>query len=330
MARPSDHEAAVLGVLRFHAEPYRYLDDLAVHQALTRRPREYLDFVSARLSDLALGRARLEQPRKQIFADQEGDGDFRVMPCVYRDATRVVKTVKIVGTNALQVTVPDQITVGKALCLHPLENFVTHVLEACLLSSARTGLCAALSLMALAPQAERIDIVGAGRVGYYAGLFASLSSSVRRITFRDVQPERAAAAARVLGPSAEHAAVEALPLDAGFGRDAVVLATTAKQPIFSRRSSQAALIVSVGADHPAQRELDADLAQPLVFVDSTDSFAVGDLLAWGQRGIVPDAVELVELFGRRSPPAAEQRLVISTGSALMDNLSIGYLIERQN
>jgi len=85
-----------------------------------------------------------------LFSDPGDAGDFRVMPCVVRRGGRVRKTIKVVGTNLAQQVVPGQITVGKALALHPVENFVTDLFEACLLSSARTGACAALALDLLA------------------------------------------------------------------------------------------------------------------------------------------------------------------------------------
>jgi ornithine cyclodeaminase/alanine dehydrogenase-like protein (mu-crystallin family) len=168
-------------VLRVHAEPCSYVDEPTVHELLTAAPAEYLAHVGRWLTLLAEGRATVEIPAKWIWTDtvEPDGGDFRVMPCVVRDSARIVKTVKVVGTNRRQREIPDQITVGKAFHLHPRENFITHVFEACLLSSARTGLCGALALSRLAPIRKRITIVGAGRVGYYAALYASALGATR-------------------------------------------------------------------------------------------------------------------------------------------------------
>ena len=182
-------------LLRPHPEPFEYIDERAVHEALTRQPTDYMDWVLGCLKDISAGKASIDLPSKLIFSDHQTNGDFRVMPCVFRCGDHVVKTVKIVGTNTLQRRVPDQITVGKALCLDPHENFVTHIIEACLLSSIRTGACAATAMRLLTPQRENVTIIGAGRVGYYTALCAATLDGVRRIVFRDSHPGHAELAA---------------------------------------------------------------------------------------------------------------------------------------
>ncbi len=113
-------------VLRIRSEPCRYLDDARIHQLLTERPGEYLDFLRRDLADIARGRIEIELPPKQLFADRDSAGDFRVMPCVLRSPQGTRKTVKLVGTNTEQKLIPGQITVGQAFAIHPRENFVSH------------------------------------------------------------------------------------------------------------------------------------------------------------------------------------------------------------
>ncbi|MEO8008562.1 MAG: hypothetical protein ABI728_08595 [Betaproteobacteria bacterium] len=127
-------------VLRISGERFLYYEESSVHRLLTTDPIAAFAYFAAGLTAAALGSISVEQPPKPIFSDSGESGDFRIMPCVLRRGNLVRKTVKIVGTNVAQRLVPGQMTVGKAFCLHPEENFITHVFEACLLFSARTGL----------------------------------------------------------------------------------------------------------------------------------------------------------------------------------------------
>jgi ornithine cyclodeaminase/alanine dehydrogenase-like protein (mu-crystallin family) len=317
--------------VRVHAEPFEYVDERTVHERLIARPRAYLDFLDRSLSDIARGALVVEQPSKLVFTDPGSAGDFRVMPCIVRGGTHVRKTIKIVGTNVVQRIVPDQITVGKAFCLDPAENYVTHIIEACLLSSARTGGCAAIALKRLAPSRARITIVGAGRVGCYAAFFAAALGGVEGITFVDAMPGRARAAAEM----ANHAFGATTAFRAGEGgtdldADAVVLATTAERALLAPEETSAAIVISVGADTEHQHELAPDWAtQADVYADTLDSLQVGDLLAWTRVGLI-DRDRIVDLLRvcREGPrPGNRRRLFVSTGSALFDNLTISYLLE---
>lgn len=314
-------------ILRVHAEPCAYVDEAAVHRSLTFAPSDYLAFVSNWLTLLAHGRATMELPPKWICPDHlspEG-GDFRVMPCAIRWGQEVIKTVKIVGTNRRQQLVPDQITVGKAFRLHPEENFITHVFEACLLSSARTGLCGALALSRLAPLRRKITIIGAGRVGFYSALYAMALGGVEEITFRDAQPDRAALAASALGDFCQPE-----KLDAPIQCDALVLATTAREAFCHPHTTDAKVIVSLGADTEDQHELAAAWASIAeIYFDGPDCLQVGDLRAWRSAGLIAEnnLTSLLELW-RGGPRSSDRpRIFISTGSALLDNLTIAYLLE---
>lgn len=316
-------------VLRLSPEPCRYFDEAEVHRLLTQRPSDYLAFIRSELQAIAAERADLELPEKQVFNDP-GGGDFRLMPCVVRSRDHARKTIKIVGTNLVQRVVPDQITVGRAFALHPVENFVTHVFEACLLSSARTGACAALAIELLAPRVSRVTIVGAGRVGYYSAFYACALDRVREVVLSDLDLERAALAASLLAQQVPATAFAAQRFDELDGCDVLVLATTSAEPLCRPPGLGAGLIVSLGADTETQRELDPAWARAAdIYVDSFDSLRFGDLGAWSAAGLIaPEG--LVDLLGllRNGPRPApgRQRVFISTGSALLDNLTIGYLL----
>jgi ornithine cyclodeaminase/alanine dehydrogenase-like protein (mu-crystallin family) len=108
-------------------------------------PEDYYEYAKNTLLCIAAGKLSIELPPKQLFCDEDPASDFRIMPCIIKGKTNTRKTVKIVGTNIRQQLAPDQITVGKAFNMHPQENFISHIFDACILSSARTGICATLA-----------------------------------------------------------------------------------------------------------------------------------------------------------------------------------------
>ena len=326
-------ETLLRQVLRVGREPYGYFDEWAVHRLLTESPLEYLRFVKDELGEIASGRAHLELPPKQIFPDPGEPSDFRVMPCVVRGRNGARKTVKLVGTNTRQECVPNQITVGKAFVVDPAENFVSQVFEACLLSSARTGACAAIGLDLLAPSRGKLGVVGAGRVGYYAALYAAAQGGIESVTFWDRDRERARQAAALLTrqlPTVRF--VAASQSDELADVEVMVLATTSTFPVCDPDKVGAGLVVSLGADTDYQSELDpAWAAVADIFVDTRDCLRFGDLRAWRRAGLLRgDApLDLFDLLRMGGPPASgRRRAFISTGSALFDNLTIGYLLQR--
>jgi ornithine cyclodeaminase/alanine dehydrogenase-like protein (mu-crystallin family) len=320
-------------VLRIGQEPYAYFDERQVHRLLTENPAEYYRFMRDELADIAAGRAQLELPPKQVFSDSDSASDFRVMPCVVRRPGSARKTVKLVGTNTWQQLVPDQITVGKAFVLHPQENFVSHVFEACLLSSARTGLCAAIAIDVLSRSRENMAFVGAGRVGYYAAFYAATLGGGGEISFFDKDYERARQTAALLTqqiPSVSFTAIR--EIQQASDADVLVLATTSTEPICHPHGTNANLIVSLGADTDYQRELDPAWAKVAdIFVDTLDCARFGDLNSWQDDGLI-DTAKLVDLFQllRAGEPCDTNRprVFVSTGSALFDNLTIGYLLAK--
>lgn len=338
MSQP-DQTRSFFETLRVHREPFEYVDERAVHDALVARPLAYVDYLNDSLAAIAAGRIVVEQPPKLVFADPISTcqpdtidgGDFRVMPCIVRRGSRVWKTVKVVGTNVVQKIVPDQITVGKALCIDADENHITHIIEACLLSSARTGACAAIALQRLALSRRRVTVVGAGRVGCYAAFYASALPGVQEITFVDLLHDRARAAADVATRTFKSAAFfrtgePGSPLDA----DVVIVATTGHTPIVAPSSTQAALVVSIGADAPLQHELSRDWASVAdLYVDTLDGFRVGDLLAWSDADLVERShvIDLLSLYRDGPRSGTRPRVFISTGSALFDNLTISYILD---
>lgn len=316
-------------LFRLNPEPYTFFDDRRVHRALTTDPRAYLDALLEAIESIAFGKASLELPPKQVFVDPGQRSDFRVMPCVVRFPGRTRKTVKIIGTNWPRTVVPGEISVGKAFSLHPTENFIEAGFAGCLLSSARTGACVATGLRLLAPDSRHIAIVGSGRVGYYAGLFAASLGEAERISFADIVEERALLAAQSLRSRFSGLETDTFhPGELPSTSDALVLATDSEQPIFDASGYRPRLVVSVGADTDWQSEISPEvLSHYALSVDTQDSPNYGDLAAFRSHGHLdidklPDLFELARDDSRRQSPA----LFVSTGSALFDNLTIDYLM----
>lgn len=318
-------------VLRITPEPYSHLDDMQIHRLLTRDPQQYIGYIRSQLADIANGHASLDLRPKQVFSDPEGAGDFRVMPCVVRNGADVRKTVKLVGTNVTQSLIPDQITVGKAFALHPAEDFVTHIFDACILSSARTGVCAALALDWLSERRGKIAIVGAGRVGYYAAFYAASLGGVEEISLSDIDTARAARTAALLEKQFPATHFRAQGIGETCDCDALVLATTSTVPFCTPGNCNAPVIISLGADSECQHELDQSWAGVAdIYVDTLDSAHFGDLLAWHEGGLIA-LEEVTDILGilrnGLSGPGGNTRIFISSGSALFDNLTIGYLLD---
>jgi len=317
-------------VLRVHDEPYRYFDDWEVHSMLTAKPVQYLDHLLSLLKSLASGESSLQLPHKLVFDDEDKFSDFRVMPCVINHPERVRKTVKLVGTNGPQQQVPDQITVGKAFALDEKENFVSAGFAGCLLSSARTGACVATAVRLLAKSAERIAIVGAGRVGYYAALYIAALGEAKEISVCDSIKSRAESTVQLLQQMYPALSVTVSSMD-DYQADVVVLATDSHEAIYGNDHEPADFVVSVGADTHWQHEVSEQLHdQVSICVDTLDSFNCGDLRQWhaNDRIVQDNVIDLLTLL-RERPEVQRPALFISTGSALFDNLTIDYLLQHE-
>jgi ornithine cyclodeaminase/alanine dehydrogenase-like protein (mu-crystallin family) len=326
-----DEYDLVTDVFRLSGEPFSYIKEMDVHQALTKDPQAYYQFIKKRLTNIALNKAELQMPAKLLFSDQDSDGDFRVMPCVVKDGNEVMKTVKLVGTNVIQQDVPDQITVGKACVFHPTENFITHIVEACLLSSARTAICAMLGVDFLANSRKKMTIIGAGRVGYYAAFYAASLGWADEVIIHDIDIIRAEKCVASLQSEFANILFQVSDRDALTDTDVLILCTTSATPIYSNDDFKADLIVSVGADIDTQRELDNSWAQTAsLFVDSYDSARYGDIKAWTEDNLI-DKNNLTDLFslitGFELIDDQRPRIFVSTGTAFFDNLTLSYLLK---
>lgn len=317
-------------ILRPAVEPVRLVSDADVHDITLADPAGYLAFLERELREIAVGRTMMILPPKMVFEDGPKKGDFRLMPCVTGTADRIVKSVKVVGTNLAQHEVPDQVTVGKAMLLHHEENYVTHLFDANVLSSIRTGACIALAARLLGKRPRHLVFFGAGRVGFYGAAFASTLSGIESMRFVDVEPNRAEAMARLLAGRGVGIRCMAGAPPRNTHADVVVLATTSISPFCRPPAWGASLIVSVGADTDYQFELDPSWPDKAdIYVDTLDSARFGDLRRWlaEERVRKEDLRDMFEVM-RSRPAMARPALFVSTGSALFDNLTMAYVAQR--
>ena len=322
-------------ILRVSHEPLRQFSDFEVHQLLCADLYAYLNYLDQGLREIVLGAAQISMPPKQLFQQPGELGDFRVMPCVRATAAgKLHKTIKLVGTNRIGRLVPDQISVGKACYLDPQENFVSHQFDACLLSSIRTGACAALATRHL-QTADRpirtVTVVGAGRVGFYAAMCLLNNGEIDTLTIVDHLPERAvtlAAGLQRIAPDCQITTTEYADLS---NCDLLLLATSSNTAIYHPDHFSAQIIITLGADCIEQRELHdhPQWHSRAIYVDTLDSLRFGDLAAWTAESEFDSRrlIEITHLAANHTRPPDYPALFIATGSALFDNLTMSYLVE---
>ncbi len=318
-------------VLRISPEPCLHVGDRQVHELISADIRGYLEYLRTGLSGIAHDRLAIRLPRKQVFREGDEAGDFRVMPCVLGAGDARLKMVKIIGTNKQAARIPDQISVGRVFLLDNHDNYITHAFQACLLSSARTGACAMLAIEKLARRRRRVRIIGAGRVGYYCGLFCTQLAGIREVVFVDRDPARAQAAADLLAHQYPALDFHAASTHGSEATDILILATSSARAFCRPPAGNADLIISLGADSDDQHELDsAWLGLSSLYVDSLDSVNYGDLRTWSAAGLI-EGEALTELLTLYRHPAGQDgdrvRIFISTGTALFDALTLGFLLE---
>lgn len=305
-------------ILRFADEPCRYWNDRQVHQILTKVPAHFIK----EMYQEYIAHSNQDVPEKQIFDNQKHRGDFRIMPCVVDD----LKIVKIVGTNHAQIDIKDKITVGKALVLHPTDNYVTDIIDACALSSARTGAVIAIASILSERSRKTTTIVGAGRIGYYAALYLCSIGEVEKMYICDTYFHRATNIVNDLSIKFPHIKFEATRTFAGAA-NLIVTATDSQWPMLHPEMTNASTIISAGADEVNQRELHVDwIYEANIYVDSMDSMRYGDLNVWKRSLTSFKCKPMCSLI--TNPGRYHARNVfITTGSALFDNLAIKYLLK---
>lgn len=308
-------------ILNFNEEPHRVWTDAQVHAAITRNPLEYLLQIKYSLQEIAHGAVMHNTPPKQIFSDD--DGDFRSMPSVVYRGKSISKIVKIIGTNNVQKIVEDKISVGKAFNIHPIENFITDIFDANILSSARTGVIAVVAAELLATDLDIAMIIGCGNVGYYCAFYLCSIGRVSMMIFNDLNREKVDRFVKhfsQLFPNIVFASGDVGDYDASI----IICATNSLEPILRADNTNATTIIGVGADTHYQQELLLSSFHDIkIFVDSYDALRYGDCKA---SNLNENNVTTIDELIKHKSPLCNRNAFITTGNALLDNLTIEYIL----
>ncbi|MFZ3499167.1 hypothetical protein ACODT5_39160 [Streptomyces sp. 5.8] len=315
-------------LLRLHDEPCLHLDETLVHRILV----DHIDELTARTEKILTGVTDADaasRPEsfggKDLFYFDGVPGDLRVMP--YSDGQQM--TVKVIGTNEARTEVPDKISVGKCLLIHPQDHYVMGVLDVAALSSLRTAIGILLGRQAAftgeAP-APRLGIVGAGRVGFYTALAFQRAGLIDSCAVFDPAPGAVERMRELCRLESGPAVVPCSSLAELLSRcDTVVLATDARRPVLGRADIDTyglRFVASVGADADNLRELDDDVpTAPVSFlVGSPLCFCLGDLKRWQQRDLLrPDGVTYLHQALGSPRASAGATCYISTGFPMLDH-----------
>jgi ornithine cyclodeaminase/alanine dehydrogenase-like protein (mu-crystallin family) len=252
-----------------------YVTEAQVAELLT--PKEALAAVEGALDRLARGvivnpaRLRVELP----------DGVFALMPCVDLE----------LGYAGLKMFAWLPGGTPFLVVLFSLERAeVAAIVEANVLGERRTGAASAVAARLLARQsASSLGVIGCGR---------QAASHVEALGFERMLawcPNRS----RLERFCAEHGCEPAEDAAEAAGCDVVVTATTSRDPVLRGEwLREGALVLAIGANEPAARELDNVVLERASFV-CTDSLEqarleAGDLIEPVERGVL-DWLEVHEL-----------------------------------
>ncbi len=317
-------------LLRLEEEPCVSYSDVEIHDTLCHNVTAFMNYMEnfykiwQREDDL------VELPQKQLFEVPYAEGDFRIMPCLIHGDYRI-KSVKIIGTNEENRTVHDKISVGKSFLIHPYDNYIHAMFDACVLSSFRT---AAISVLAyktvVSDTTNPTALTGTGRIGFYTALILHRYLDVQDFFCYDPNLQNRQNFEKLASLYLPDAQVHFLPLEKlGENANSLFVATNSHHAIFDKTSAEAfAFVSSVGADADNLSELDSSiLANRTVVTDSRQSVMLGDLKRWQEKGLLSEAnlVELKEIIGEENIRNKEPFLFISTGIAVQDALTAQFI-----
>jgi len=320
-------------LLRLQEEPCVYINDIEVHTILMEHREDFFNHFERGFGFWAGNPERVMITPKQIYSSPGIRGDFRVMPCSIHGSEGSINTVKLVGTNEEEQEIKDKISVGKAAIFHPTDNYVMGIVDACILSSARTGASAALAFKHLAGKARKVGIVGCGRVGYYSTEFISLFPQVETFICYDNNPMNIDCFRELLKARNIHCEFPGTLEEVKRKADSLVLSTYSPDPlVYAKdvRNGNIRFISSSGADADNLSELCEDLAPDVstIYVDTVHSLKVADLKRWKDKGLIKEEqiIEIKDVIGNKvKPDPSVMSLYITTGFAFLDCLTLNYL-----
>lgn len=276
----------------------KLITDLEVETILLEAPHEYINYIHRRVGQL-IDDGSVWLKDKIIYPDPTSKyGDVRPMTCF----TNYVKIVKVISTNPHRVRHPS-VSVGATLLLDYEENFPTHVFEATAMSGIRTAAMALWAISQIPYITNTILIVGKGRVGNYIKDLLEDTTTYEHISMLDTDSKTAKKMT--------------------YDSDIVITATDSKEPFITLENCTAKYVISVGADTHFNRELSHDFLQDKkIYTDIREACQVGDLEELKNINYCGDMFDLA-----KAPEEEYPDVFISVGSALMDALTIEYLVK---
>jgi len=320
-------------ILRLAKEPYDYYDESRIHRALMQSTNDFMDLLERFYKAWDKNDKLVELPRKQLFTTPGIKGDWRVMPCVVnRFEGKSVKAVKVIGTNEEERVVSDKISVGKALLIHPTDNFVKAIFDVCALSSFRTAAISVLALKYLTEKKDRrVGVIGVGRVGFYTVLILQKWLGAKEIGIFDINKKRVDLLKQSSGRRTAAVLKSQDLKEICKSNNAVFLATDTASPLISsKNASGLKFISSVGADADNLSELHKSILRHRTLVsESRQNIHFGDLKRWAKAKLIREnnIVELQRIIGRRKRMRGNV-VFVSTGTAVQDALICQFLFDR--
>ena len=311
-------------------EPSISYSDIEIHDILCNDISAFMNYIENFYKTWQGEDDLVELPKKQLFEVPYAEGDFRIMPCLIHGDYRI-KSVKVIGTNEENRTVHDKISVGKSFLIHPYDNYIHAMFDACVLSSFRTAAISVLAYKTVVSYTTKSTaLAGTGRIGFYTALLLHQHLGVQDFFCYDPNLKNQQNFEKLASLYLPDAQVHFLPLEkVGENADSLFIATNSHHAIFDKTSAEAfAFVSSVGADADNLSELDSSiLTNRTVVTDSRQSIMLGDLKRWQERGLLSETnlVEIKEIIGEENICNKEPFLFISTGIAVQDALTAQFI-----
>lgn len=272
----------------------KFITNEQVEKILLEDPHEYVNYIHRRIHEIRTS-DRVWLKDKIIYEDPFNSwGDIRPMTCF----TNKVKVVKVIATNPYRQNNPS-VSVGTTVVLDKDENYPTHIIDAEAMSGIRTAAMVAWAISAgcLYP-VNSILIVGKGRVGSYIRQLVDGCFDFTNISMLDTDWQTAKKMT--------------------YDQDLVITATNSIVPFITKDNCKAKYVISVGADTHYNHEIDSSyLENKRVWVDIPEASQVGDL-AYSSVKPIGTMMDMDE--------HSYMEVFISVGSALMDALTVEYLL----
>ncbi len=319
-------------LLRLQDEPCKHFTEKQIHAALMKHTKLYMNQLERLYLLYKSKKSIVDYPRKNVFTTPGLKGDFRVMPCVIGGFDRSpIKAVKVIGTNEEQRTVKDKISVGKALLLHPKDNYVEGIFDVCAFSSFRTAAISVLALKHLTFEKNMsVGLIGAGRIGYYTANLLYDWLGIKNFYVTDINKNRMKLFKQAFR-NKKGCHIQTMNFNETCrSAQALFLATDSRKALVNAHNTQTVqFISSVGADAENLSELHKNTIKGSRLVtDSLDNIYFGDMNRWRKAGALKKNIveELRPLIGKKKKNN-KKIIFISTGTAVQDAFSCRFLFK---